>query len=511
MQAFVKRAAGCVAVFGLVVFVLAHLTDIVERKSSDYKYIPFFEHAEDMDVLFMGTSHVINAVFPMELWKDYGITSYNFGGHGNALPTTYWVIENALDYAKPKVVMVDCLGLANNCKTSTAYEQVHLSLDAFPLSVTKLKTANDLLNDAEYERQVEEGLIDGTGEKRVRLGLLWDFSVYHTRWNELTAADFEPTHTVEYGAESRIQIAEPNPVLHIARDEKLETETVGMDYLKKIIEDCQKRGIEVVLTYLPFPASEGEWQEANTVYDIAEEYQVKYINFLNMDLVNYDTDCFDPTSHLNPSGARKVTEYLGKLLRKDCGVADHRGDDRYQYWDDDYAAYEAFKMDNLGAQADLNTYLMLLADKNVGFVMKVQDGRIFEDSVTMNLLENLGVDVSQISEKTRYILSAGKKTLVINAEIFGGMQMDTPDGTVAAVYDGDNQYRMMLDGMTILQREQADLDALDDGVRISVFKVADTGTTVSRDVFAIPARADKNRVPNEYGVILQTSPAVRIE
>lgn len=511
MQTFVKRAAGCAVVLGLTVLVLAHLTDIVERKSSDYKYIPFFEHAEDIDVLFMGTSHVINAIFPMELWKDYGITSYNFGGHGNALPTTYWVIENALDYAKPKVVVVDCLGLSSNLKATTGYEYVHISLDTFPLSLTKIKTANDLLDDPEYERQVEEGLIDGTGEKRIRLGLLWDFSVYHSRWNELTEGDFQPAHTVEYGAESRIQIAEPNPILQISKDEKLETETVGMQYLKKAIEDCQKRGIEVVLMYLPFPASEGEWQEANAVYDIAEEYQVKYINFLDMDLVDYDTDCFDPASHLNPSGARKVTDYLGRFLVEQYGLADHRGDGRYGYWDADYGAYESFKAGNLGAQADLNTYLMLLADKNYGFVMKIEDTGIFEDSATVNLLGNLGVDVSQLSKRTRYIVSAGGKTCVVNAEMFGGMRMDTPDGTMAVLYGDENRYEITLDGDKFLTRERSDLEAFDGGVRISVFKNSDESTTVSRDTFAIPARADQNRMPNEYGVVVQASPAVRME
>lgn len=68
---------------------------IVARKDSYFKYEPFFKQEENFDVLFMGTSHVLNAVYPMELWNDYGIVSYNFGGHGNYLPTTYCIMKNA--------------------------------------------------------------------------------------------------------------------------------------------------------------------------------------------------------------------------------------------------------------------------------------------------------------------------------------------------------------------------------------------------------------------------------
>jgi hypothetical protein len=62
----------------------------MERKASDFKYANFFEQDEDFDVLFFGTSHVINGIFPMELWNEYGIVSYNFGGHGNEIATSYW-------------------------------------------------------------------------------------------------------------------------------------------------------------------------------------------------------------------------------------------------------------------------------------------------------------------------------------------------------------------------------------------------------------------------------------
>ena len=236
-----------VAVFS--VLILSRATDIMQRKSSDYKYIPFFEHAEDIDVLFMGTSHVINAVFPMELYNDYGITSYNFGGHSNQLATTYWVMKNSLDYAKPKLMVIDCLALEGMQKTSSNFSYVHLSLDTFPLSTTKVSAVNDLLEDEEIDRLINEGTITET-EKRTKLGLLWDYSVYHTRWEEnLGIGEFEPESTLEYGAESRVQIAAPGQIANNPGT-TFTNETVGMQYLRKMIEECQSNDIDVLLIFI---------------------------------------------------------------------------------------------------------------------------------------------------------------------------------------------------------------------------------------------------------------------
>ena len=61
----------CIIFMVLLLFCMIKTTDIMQRKKSDFKYIPFFEQEENTDVLFMGTSHVINGIFPMELWNSF--------------------------------------------------------------------------------------------------------------------------------------------------------------------------------------------------------------------------------------------------------------------------------------------------------------------------------------------------------------------------------------------------------------------------------------------------------
>ncbi len=152
------KIVSCILTICLLAVSLNFLTNLMERKYSITKYQPFFEQEADFDVLFAGSSHVIQSIYPMELWNDYGIVSYNFGGHGNPIPTSYWIIKNAMDYTSPKLIVIDCLMLEYNIKMSKLYSQVHDSLDAFPLSATKIKATADLLNDPETLEAIENAL-----------------------------------------------------------------------------------------------------------------------------------------------------------------------------------------------------------------------------------------------------------------------------------------------------------------------------------------------------------------
>ena len=387
MKRFLRIGGGCLVTAALLVAALAGLTKVLERKASYAKYAPFFAQEEDFDVLFMGSSHLLNSVFPMELWKDYGIVSYNFGGHGNQLATTYWVMENALDYTTPKLMVIDCFYLEYEMKTSMNFAQVHLSFDAFPLSRTKIRAAFDLLEDDAFH---ESWTLDMA--QRTRLNLLWDFAVYHDRWADLTEDDVDPAVTVEKGAESRIAISTPNAPATVPYGSKLEGETVGVRYLRRMIEDCQARGIHVLLTYLPFPSTGVDLKNAARVQDIAKEYGVGYIDFLSLPLLDDATDHYDPDSHLNPSGARKVTDYLGQYIKAHYDIPDRRQDEAYKAWEEDYRAYRDFQVSALKEQETLELYLMLLKSAHYDVEIQIMDPQVWERPLFTELMENLGAE-----------------------------------------------------------------------------------------------------------------------
>lgn len=358
----------------LVIINISKTAKVVERKDSRYKYEPFFEQEEDFDVLFLGTSHVMDGVFPMELWNDYGMVSYNLGGNGNYLPLSYWVMENALDYTSPELVVIDVFFMEEDAKIRQA-EQAHLSLDSFAVTPTKVKTILDLFDDKESEYYAG------------RWEFLWDFGIYHDRWNTLSEEDFVKRQTKEKGAESRIAVAVPREYTIISKEQKLNKDSTGKRYLCKMIEDCQKRGIKVVLTNLPYPASEEEQMASNDAYDIAEEYGVDFIDFVQMDnVVDYQTDLYDYFSHLNPSGARKVTAYLGQYLCEYYNIPDQRMRALIQ----NLCQYQ--KPSEINEAIETGEDYFLIVDNSWNRIWEVSGERALEDAGTTFGSVNYGKD-----------------------------------------------------------------------------------------------------------------------
>ena len=200
------RIIGCAVTLLLTAWLLFALTELTENKDSDNKYSDFFRDRE-YDVLFFGTSNVIDDVFPMELWKEYGIVSYNCGGTSNQLATTYWVMENALDYVTPKVVVIDCLHLSEDRKRA-ATPRLHYNLDAFPLSLTKIRAVLDLMDDPVAAAAAEAEGTENSSWTASRTELLWDYAVYHSRWNDLQKEDFSPQPGREKGARSLFNVSD---------------------------------------------------------------------------------------------------------------------------------------------------------------------------------------------------------------------------------------------------------------------------------------------------------------
>lgn len=144
-------------------------------------------------------------------------------------------------------------------------------------------------------------------------------------------------------------------------------------------------------------------KEINSAKAVAGKYSVEFIDLRQPGLVSFDTDYYDPESHLNPSGARKVTDYVGEILSSRYSIPDHRSDPDYETWNSDYIRYIDYKTENLRTCRDLDVYLMLLADRHLNITMQIENPKILDDEVIKNLLENLGVAPGEIRNSTRSI------------------------------------------------------------------------------------------------------------
>ena len=311
----------------------------MRRDDGQRKYGNFFAEKQDFDVFFMGTSRVLDGVQPMELWRDYGITSYNMGNNSENLETTKWVLDIAMDTHKPKVALIDVYYVDRKVTDAWAFSFRHLFLDEIPLSRKKIECVKATLPKGEWTE------------------FLMPFSLYHGRWEEILSGTTERLVICEpftMGAELRAKREKPE--IPFVRTREMNTqEMAGKDALRRIAAICRENGAEPVFMAISAPISEQEQMNVNSVQLIADELGVPFINMLDEEnLVNFDTDCYDYLGHLNPDGASKVTAHLGAWLDAHFDFADKREDSAYQHWNERLKTYEAYREEVWGGMTLLD-------------------------------------------------------------------------------------------------------------------------------------------------------------
>ena len=420
-----KRILSCFAALCLTAGLLGGLTWLTQKKDSYAKHAEFFEQDAPYDVFFVGSSRMMNGVFPMELWADHGIVSYNWAQAGHPPPAYYWVMKLALDYKQPELMVIDCYGMHFDAKTTAVFGLMHISMDSFPLSLDKIRAVRDLMDDPSMTEGYNEG------ERRSAFNLLWTFPVFHSRWAQLTDEDFHPEKNLTRGAIANNDIYGTDFVRDDSEKGR-EFDTVGVEYLRRAIEECQSRGIDVLMTFIPLFGDAEQQAAAEYAGKIAAEYGVDYLNFFDLDAANYHVDFADSAGHLNTAGARKITEYIGNYIVERYGIPDHRGEASYENWERDYALYTEKKNAALCAQEDLYRYLMLLTRDAVDAALLVNDPSLFDDPVAAELLAGLGAEPDLLSAEARLILiqNGGEHAAVLTELPKEGETVRTEAGTL---------------------------------------------------------------------------------
>lgn len=441
MKKILKRLVAVMLTITLIIGGLLYIQNITRLKTSntrDMSYKTYFDYAGEYDVLYFGTSHVMYGINPLEIWNDYGITSYNWGSPTCSIPSIYWKLMNVLDYASPKLVVVDCFRATWTYKSYNAY-RLHEAFDAFPLSYTKWEAMNDLMKD---QARMEDEMLYSDLD---RLNLLFPLSAYHSRWDEIGANDFSHKFVDTKGCEFVTNIAEPIEISNTTEKTEITDEMQGIVYLRKIIEECQNRDISILLTFLPYPTDEIGKKESNMIQQIADEYGVEYINFTNIDVVNYYTDYADSNSHMNITGQKKVSEFLGNYIINNYDIEDKRDNMLAAQWNDWYSVYKDYEDSFLENQNNLNSYLMLLYKTNDVVVIDMKDSSILDNYVYFSLITNIGEGNNAINSATDFIIVQNSKAVVLDNFRDNGVSRDTAIGTVS-IYYGEGTYVLYVNG-----------------------------------------------------------------
>ena len=287
------------------------------------------EERNSIDVLFVGDSDIYNGISPMEIYEKYGITSYDYASSAASNLLMYYMMLEALKTQTPKVVVMDETSIFGYKEGET---NTHRAMDLMPLDDVKLS----LINDSGYNFDIGN-----------RLTFLFPFFRYHDRWNKINLSDFIKDSEVinyykGYTFSNTVKAAENDESYMDGLNEEVDFSTSYLpESVIKAKEYCDEHGIEFLLISMP-DTSAWSYGKYEKMTEWTKENNINYLDF-NMMLdevgINFKTDTPDGGMHLNISGAIKLSNYIGKYLDDNYELPDHRGDSKYQSWDESLEKY----------------------------------------------------------------------------------------------------------------------------------------------------------------------------
>jgi len=312
IRCFIK---GTAFIAGLLVIML--LTSLVLQPKNVRKELDINKQAakritaekkDSIDILVVGDSESYSSISPMEIWRDYGYTSYICGAPAQMISDSFNFIELALENQSLKLVVLE---------TNAVYRTLGVQKDI----------ASAVLNGAGFFMPVFE---------------------YHNRWKVLSAKDFltrpkfiNCNDLKGFNYRPKINAWSGDNYM-CETTECAEIPKVSKAYLEKIKELCDENGIEFLLLSSP-SATNWNYKKHNGIQKYADENGIKYLDLnLKTDVlnINWSVDTLDKGDHLNFTGAKKVSSYIGHYIQNNYLIIDHRADENYAYWNDSLVRYE---------------------------------------------------------------------------------------------------------------------------------------------------------------------------
>ena len=349
-------------------------------------YKTFYDMEKDsIDVLFLGSSVVVNAFIPQEIYNEYGIRSYNLGSEQQSIYLSYYWLKEALRFQKPKAVVLDLKYIRDihpNNVINTVEPLARKCLDPMKWSSVKFEAVHNLC-------QLNESLSE--------LSFYLTNIRFHSRWSEIQEFDINDEMVKSYYLKGFGPMTSNGPASYTTyeqKDKSVKTEFVPLmqNYLDRITELCKENDIRLILIDLP-----GNYMNDavnNTHTDYAEKNGIEYYNLcstLYYNRIGAKLPEESAVDHNNIWGAIKTSRFIGKILRDEYGIG--------SVYDEQYEAsreyYEQILSNsNLVRITGQEEYLNALKNPNYAVFITAQGNTaaVFNREEVKNGLSDLGFE-----------------------------------------------------------------------------------------------------------------------
>lgn len=393
-----KRYLCKILVFGMATCLLLHV--VIQILIPKYYYDDtwpttsgfqgFYQMERDsIDVLFLGSSCAAAGFNPQAVYDSCGIKSYNLGCEGQSPLTTYYWLKEALRYQSPKAVLVETYFVFpyDSFEPLNAPENSNRkAFDNMRWSPVKWEAVHDIC------KRDQNQTIESYYFPNIR---------YHTRWTELNENDFcfekwEKHYELKGYAPMNRRAGSESYAPFSGRDsgERAEMVPLMKEYLDKIVELCEEKDVELILTKLPY--TECNIAKYHTTSDYASERGISYWDFNEESIYNacgfVSAEDMNDDWHTNIWGAEKISSYIAWRLHDEYGI--EGGKDRQ--WEDTAAYYDRVYQDcELKNMTEIDRYLDAVNQERYTILIAVKgDAAAFLDENVKQLFRRLGAGLS---------------------------------------------------------------------------------------------------------------------
>lgn len=260
------------------------------------------EEKDTIDVVVLGDSLVYSSLSPMEIWNEFGYTSFDCAESAQIIPDAYEYLKVAVESQHPKIVLME---------------------------------ANLLYRDPKKRKKEDQ--------MSKKFENLIPIIKYHNNWKKYFSKEVQENWINVNKGFKYIDNVEPstNKVYMKPTNKKSTFLKGNKDYFTKIVKLCEENNIKLVVVAFP---TQNTWsyKKHHGIESLQEYYNFEFMDLnLVQDLnIDWEKDTRDGGNHLNVNGAKKVSLYIGNYLRETNLLIDHRQDQKYNSWNIAYKKYQ---------------------------------------------------------------------------------------------------------------------------------------------------------------------------
>lgn len=302
-----------------------------DHRVQQYRELP----SDSLDVLFLGSSNVMSGINPIQLWKETGMQSYAYCSRAQTFAFSYAYLQDALKTQTPRCVVLEAFSVLTEKTTNGLINSsFHMSVNMDSLSIAaKSELITDYVPPSEWISYY--------------FPLLKNHNYYKTQKN---IPDRREGIFMGYCFEDSCEPCDA-PVY---TDSVRQMDPVDRIYLEKILQLCRDHNIDLYIIKTPVCYPDEGHSKLNDVRAFCEENDVPYYD-MSLDAeawgFDYGQDMRD-TSHINSTGAEKLTRRLGELLAAEYDFRDSQTHQHAAVWAQEYERMTEFRKDMTATAVD---------------------------------------------------------------------------------------------------------------------------------------------------------------